>query len=107
MRAVWVSALILLAACQPEAPAGPPGQKLGATARAECLAAGGRVGRGGILPGEVCFRPTPDAGRACTRATDCSGHCMADSRTCSPVTPQFGCFAFLDETGQNLSICVD
>lgn len=68
---------------------------------------GGKVGRGGLLPDEVCFLPEPDAGKTCTKKTDCEGMCLADTRTCSPVTPMFGCFEFLDETGQKVGICID
>lgn len=68
---------------------------------------GGTVGRGGLLPDELCFLPEPDAGKACTRKTDCAGLCLADTQTCSPVSPMFGCFEFLDETGQKVGICID
>lgn len=99
--------LTALAACVEE-PAGPgPGTALTEAERADCLDHGGKPGRGGMLGNEVCYRPTPDAGKSCTKASQCSGHCQADSRTCSPVTPQFGCFEFLDETGQKVGLCVD
>lgn len=100
-------ALVALAACVEE-PSGPGlGAKLTEAERADCLDHGGKPGRGGLLGNEVCYRPTPDAGKSCRKASDCSGHCQADSRTCSPVTPQFGCFEFLDDSGQKLGLCVD
>ncbi len=106
-RLACALAVLALAACVEKPPAGPEGQPLGDAERAECLMKGGKVGRGGLLPDEVCFLPEPDAGKACTNKTDCQGMCLADTRTCSPVTPMFGCFEFLDETGQKVGICID
>lgn len=107
MRRLALILALALAGCVEEPPAGPQGKALSDADRAECLMQGGRVGRGGLLPDEVCFRPEPDAGKACTRKSDCSGMCLADTNTCSKVTPMFGCFEFLDETGQKVGICID
>lgn len=109
IRAGWLfpAVLMLLAACQPDAPAGPEPRLLPEAERAACLAAGGSIGRGGLLPDEVCFKPTPDAGKACSKASDCSAMCLAETRSCSKVSPQFGCFGFLDDAGQVQDICVD
>ncbi len=98
--------LLAMAACVEE-PAGPAGQTLGATERAACEAAGGTVGRGGLLPDELCFRPTPDAGKSCRKASDCTGFCLTDSLTCSAVVPQFGCFEMMTEDGRKAGLCVD
>ena len=100
-------ALAGLAACQTEAPPAPAAGLLSDAERADCLAHGGRVGRGGIVPDEVCFRPTPDAGASCQKAGDCTGMCMAETKTCAKVTPQFGCMEILDETGRSVGLCVD
>ncbi|MBE0552322.1 MAG: hypothetical protein IH625_01380 [Rhodobacteraceae bacterium] len=105
-RFALILAGLLLTSCVPP-PAGPQGKVLSAAERAECLMQGGTVGRGGLLPDELCFRPEPDGGKACTRKTDCSGMCLAESNTCSKVTPLFGCFEFLDETGAKAQICID
>lgn len=104
-----LAALAGLAGCVEETvtPSGPEGVKLSAAERTACLAKGGTVGRGGLMPNEICITPNPDAGKACTKASDCSGHCMAETRTCSPVTPQFGCFEMLMEDGQKAGLCVD
>ncbi|MCB6178992.1 hypothetical protein LHP98_12745 [Rhodobacter sp. Har01] len=100
--------LLALAGCVDKAQdGGPEGKPLGDADRAACLAQGGTVGRGGLFPDELCFRPMPDAGKACTRAGDCEGQCMADTMTCSKVTPVFGCYEFMDEQGQKSAICVD
>ncbi|WP_430463111.1 hypothetical protein [Tabrizicola sp.] len=105
---VALVALVALAACveEPE-PSGPVGVALSAAERTECLAKGGSVGRGGLMPNELCILPNPDAGKACNKAGDCLGHCMAETRTCSPVSPQFGCFEMLMEDGQKAGLCVD
>ncbi|MEZ5716333.1 MAG: hypothetical protein R3D85_14950 [Paracoccaceae bacterium] len=55
----------------------------------------------------MCFRPTPDAGKSCRKASDCSGVCLADTRTCSTMSPMFGCYGFLDDEGREAEICVD
>ena len=107
MRRLALIALLALGACVEEPPAGPEGKPLGAAERAECLMKGGSVGRGGLFPDEVCFLPEPDAGKACKAAADCSGRCLADTMTCSPVTPLFGCFEYLDEAGKTVGICID
>lgn len=99
--------LLALAACVEQPPAPPVSKPLSDADRAECLMQGGKVGRGGLLPDEVCFRTEPDAGKACSKKTDCAGMCLAETRTCSKVSPMFGCFEFLDETGQTVGICID
>ncbi len=98
--------VLALAACQPEPPQPPAGGLTGAE-RAECLDHGGTIGRGGLMPGDICFRPTPDAGKSCRKASDCSGVCLSDSRTCSKTTPQLGCFEYLDAEGRTVGLCVD
>lgn len=107
MKKIAFLLLMALAACQPDKPDGPPDTSMSAADRAECEAAGGSVGRGGLLPDEICYKPTPDAGKACKTADDCSGFCLAETMTCSKVTPQFGCFDFIDAAGAKQSICVD
>lgn len=74
---------------------------------AECLARGGRVAVAGILGGTFCAEPAPDAGKACVRASDCSVRCEAETRTCATHANPFGCHRFLDEDGEEQSLCVD
>lgn len=108
-KGVWIAVALagLLAGCVEEPPAGPQPKQLSDAKRAECLAAGGSVGRGGLMPDEICFRPLPDAGKSCTAATDCEGVCLAQTQTCSTVTPLFGCYEYLDEQGRKVGLCVD
>ena len=54
----------------------------------------------------VCVRTPPDAGRSCQSARDCSGQCLARSRTCAPVTPLFGCNDVLDSSGRASTLCL-
>ncbi len=82
-----------------------PGAPMSQTAQAECAEKGGAVVVG--MGGPVCATPTPDAGKACTKASDCSGSCMAETMTCSKVTPQFGCYDVVMEDGQTAGLCVD
>ncbi len=107
MKRLLLIATLALGACMEEPRSGPQGKPLNDADRAECLMKGGSVGRGGLLPDEVCFLPQPDAGKACAKQTDCAGQCLADTRTCSKVSPMFGCFEFLDETGRTVGICID
>jgi len=103
-----IAAALLLAACQSDALPLPEGSvSMTGAERATCEASGGTVGTGGMLGAEQCFKPLPDAGKACSTASDCEGMCMADTLTCQAITPQFGCFEFLDETGQKVGLCVD
>lgn len=99
---VFVTSVVLamaLAACTPE-----PGPDMGIPGGG-CLEQGGTVVTG--MAGPTCAKPTPDAGKSCSRASDCSGFCLGETMTCSPVTPMFGCYEVVTETGQKASVCVD
>jgi hypothetical protein len=98
--------LLLLAACTPSDPVPPP-ETLDAAARAQCESAGGMVMIAGLSGNEFCAARLPDAGQSCARASDCSGYCSAETRTCSTYQSPFGCYSFLDVEGQEVSICVD
>lgn len=74
---------------------------------AACRDAGGRWASGGLWPEPLCFLPNPDAGQACSKASDCAGACLSDTRSCSPESPRFGCYGYLDEAGDEVMICVD
>ena len=107
-RAALIIAAIALFGCVEKSGDQPlQGTRLSETERAACLLAGGRAGYGGVFPDEVCFRPLKDAGKSCTKAGDCEGLCLSDTRTCSTVTPMFGCYNFLDEQGRPADICID
>ncbi len=98
-----------LAACVEEPPErpGPPGALMTEAGRAECTMRGGYVAHAGLAQDQHCFTNEPDAGKSCRKASDCSGYCLADTRTCSPVSPMFGCFEFLDADGRKVGLCID
>ncbi len=85
--------------CTPET--GPKG----GTLEESCLQKGGQVVNG--LVGPSCGMPTPDAGKSCKKASDCSGSCLGETMTCSKITPQFGCYQVVMEDGQKIGLCVD
>ena len=93
---------LMLASC---APSGP--DTLSPAEAAVCEARGGYVGVAGISAAEFCAEPTPDAGQSCSRANQCSAYCDGDTRSCATHSNPFGCYSYLDETGQPVHICVD
>lgn len=110
--------LLFLGACVPETapPAAAPDAAASDAATAfdpndleGCVAAGGRIGFVGMSGGRYCQAPAPDAGQACTRASDCSSYCMAETQTCAPHISPPGCMeAILLEDGREvLAECAD
>lgn len=108
-------ATIALASCVPQNDA-PQTQTYGlagynpegaAQAEQSCLARGGQYTIGGLAGLKVCFETPKDAGKSCSKATDCDGQCLARSKSCAPLTPLFGCNAILDSAGREVTICVD
>lgn len=103
--------LIALAGCQQQ-PKGPPplplvGQASVDAARAACTKAGGTYTESGGARGLVCVHRTRDAGKLCTKASDCEGECLARSGTCAPIKPLLGCQAILDNFGRAMTQCVN
>ena len=89
-----------LAGCLPN----DPTTIKGAGQDTDCAQRGGEVVIG--LAGPTCAMPEPDAGKACLSSEQCSGFCLAKTRSCSPVRPYFGCHS-LYENGEVVEICVD
>lgn len=78
------------------------------TQKTACEARGGTFGPGGLGGFMTCFETPEDAGKRCTKSTDCStGSCLARSQSCAPITPLFGCNEMLDAEGRRVSLCVD
>lgn len=74
----------------------------------ECLLAGGRMVEYPFTHTRDCIMPTGDAGRPCTRSTDCESYCASETRTCYGYQSWGpGCFGFLDENGREVVLCVD
>ncbi|MEM1065600.1 MAG: hypothetical protein AAGJ74_08880 [Pseudomonadota bacterium] len=109
MRPTLAIAALVLTACQPTATSTltPVGEDLVMQQERDCLAEGGRWGAGGLSGGMVCYRPTTDGGQSCSQASDCEGVCFARSRTCSPITPLFGCHDVLGALGATAKLCID
>lgn len=83
----------------------------------DCQAAGGTLQRLGRLQREQCVIPYADAGKACSRKSDCTGQCLAGGEVAvgSPATgtcqrdarQNFGCRQRIDEGKAQGMICVD
>lgn len=103
--------VVLLVACQEDKPAdfGLEGYDPDAETkqRAACDKRGGRFGSGGISGALVCFETPKDAGQSCKKSTDCSGSCLARSKTCSPLKPLFGCNEVITATGAVATLCLE
>jgi len=111
-RIVAVMAMgLALTACQVDEPESvSPGTfdpGLSERQRSLCEADGGRWGAGGTAGSMVCYRETRDANRSCLADGDCAGLCLARSRTCTPVTPFFGCHEVLNSEGVAQTLCID
>jgi len=86
--------------------AGPP-PKPKSPVEAKCLKSGGLWADAGKSGAKSCIRRTKDAGRSCTKQTQCEGYCLARSHTCAPVTPMFGCNDILQADGREVTLCLD
>ncbi|MFN3910426.1 hypothetical protein [Hyphomonas sp.] len=85
--------------------------------RAACDAAGGTLGRQGLLGWEQCVQVYPDAGKACTGEADCLGGCRYEGDAAKPGTPvsgtcqvedvPFGCYASVENGLLQHALCVD
>lgn len=63
-----------------------------------------KVGTSGA---RACVMETRDAGKHCSKKSDCEGQCLARSQTCSPITPLFGCQDILGLNGERMTQCID
>ena len=87
--------------------------------RAECEAAGGVVGPGGMLGYDQCVQPYADAGKACKGSEDCEGRCLlsadsdddmgqpTDDGVCQADDSPFGCYTEVNDGVAQYAICVD
>ncbi|MEQ1505858.1 MAG: hypothetical protein ABMB14_26725 [Myxococcota bacterium] len=70
---------------------------------AACRACGGEWGRQGMLQRYGCVCPTPDAGKPCAHADDCTVGCISrggEPFRCAETDSPFGCFTILPDRGQ-------
>ncbi|WP_143267451.1 hypothetical protein [Aquimixticola soesokkakensis] len=105
-------AVVVLAACVSEREVPDYGlagfdPKANETRAADCLARGGSYETAGLAGLQACITRPADAGQSCQSASDCESACLARSRSCAPVQPLFGCNAILDESGREVTLCVD
>jgi len=68
---VCLKTAVLLALTAVSASTQPQPKKLSDAERKECLATGGSIGIMGLLGGEGCVHPMPDAGKPCTDGSQC------------------------------------
>lgn len=107
IRALALLLILLLPACVADDTAPPDRPQMSQADQDACTGRGGIVSIAGMLGGQFCAEPLPDAGQACTRASDCTGLCMSETRTCQTHANPFGCNSFLDENGDIQTICAD
>lgn len=62
------------------------------------------TGKGNL---RVCVFSTKDAGKQCTRESQCDGVCLARSGTCSPLKPLLGCNEILQDNGRRVTLCIE
>jgi hypothetical protein len=55
----------------------------------------------------ICLFNTKDAGKQCTRESQCEGACLARSGTCSPIRPLLGCNEILQDDGARVTLCIN
>ncbi|MEO0945403.1 MAG: hypothetical protein AAFY06_11255 [Pseudomonadota bacterium] len=55
----------------------------------------------------TCYLQTSDANQLCASSDDCSGQCLARSRTCAPITPLYGCHEILTSEGVRQTRCLE
>ena len=107
---IFVVAALVLGSCEEIGPTTVTeggGLDLLAAEREACERTGGTWGTRGGETLFVCFRPTRDANRSCSSASDCEGLCLARSRSCSPIKPFLGCHETLTEAGLPATVCVN
>lgn len=105
---------LALAACQDDTPSftntgelPPVGSALLEQQKAACEKSGGTFGRGGAQKLNICFQTPRDASKSCRSNADCTGPCLAQSRTCAPIVPFFGCHDVLVAPGQRVNSCLE
>lgn len=55
----------------------------------------------------ACVFRTGDAGKSCSRESQCEGACLARSGTCSPIKPLLGCNEILQDDGARVTLCIN
>lgn len=100
---------LVVAGCIP-GPGGRPepvGQAKVDLMHAQCVKAGGNFIREENKALFTCMGKPRDAGKYCTKESDCQSACLARSNTCAPVQPLLGCNEVLTESGMAVMQCVE
>ena len=75
--------------------------------REKCERRGGRWGPAANKTSFACYLTLPDANKTCETGRDCQGLCLARSRTCSPITPFYGCHEVISRAGLPQTVCLE
>jgi len=102
-----VCLVLVLGSCDEDAPSQSAFPDTLNTEREACESTGGRWGAAANKGSFVCYRTLPDANKSCTNSNQCRGSCLARSRTCTPVTPFYGCNEVLNASGLPQTVCVE
>ncbi len=93
---------------EPETTAPAPPEPPKSDIQLRCERRGGSYAAvGGDSDLRACVNRTRDGGKSCTRESDCSGQCLARSRTCSPIDPLLGCNEVLQDNGARVNLCLN
>ncbi len=76
-------------------------------AQLACERMGGRWSSLGNAMTRTCVQPTRDAGKSCTRETQCESQCLARSGTCAPFKPLLGCNEVFQKDGARVTLCIE
>ncbi len=85
----------------------PQQSRVATPAEIACLKQGGTWGGAGNAKTRTCLQQTKDAGKRCTRQSQCDGYCLARSGTCAPIKPLLGCNDILQDNGVMVTLCID
>ncbi|MDZ7906757.1 MAG: hypothetical protein U5N55_14045 [Cypionkella sp.] len=87
-------------------PSAAPPKEPSSPEEAACIKDNGRWGRAGKSSAMACFYPSKDAGKSCSKESDCTSQCLARSRSCAPFWPIFGCTEVIQNDGAVVKLCL-
>ncbi|WP_242914157.1 hypothetical protein [Brevundimonas pishanensis] len=112
IRAVLISATLVLAGCST-----PPPQVPQDDAASACAARGGTMKPVGRAQTVRCVLNFTDAGKVCTDASQCQGDCLAEASDtpasgqvqgrCAPTSDRFGCRTEIKNGVAEPTLCID
>lgn len=106
-----IGLIFVLSACDEDGPGSETSESLFPDATQEqqkaCERKGGRWGPAKVDGFFVCYRDFSDANEPCQTSDQCQGQCLARSRTCTPVSPLYGCYEVISSGGFRQTVCVE